>query len=778
MLPLLGALALLGAGIRRPPPVNGRASSPRPLARAALRRAQVQTVYAGLPLAFEAVPGAAGEPARYYAAGSGYGLLLSPTEAMLAVRPARRAVTGRAPSVRSEHPSSQAAALAGAARCLTRSRPLPPPAWLRLQWRGASPCARAAALEELPGKVNRYAGQDPRRWRLGIPTYARVCYEGVYPGIDLLYYGNQGRLEYDWVVAPGADLARIRLAVQGARSVTVDGRGDLVLQTAGETIRQPAPRLYQELAGRRKIIEGSYRLAGKNEVRFAVGAYDRRRPLIIDPTLVYSTYLGAGAGASGIAVDPAGNVWVTGVTASPSAFPTTPGALQSRSSAQGGPSDLWPSGAGVFVVKLDLTRSGAGALVYSTYIGGDDVSTGIALDAAGEAFITGITSSQSFPTTPGALQPKLAPGFLKAFVVKLSPTGALDYATYLGDLARTFGDSQWLAVAADAVGNAYLTGHTESVDFPTTPSAVQPIRMGPGHAFVSRLDPAGKLIYSVLLGGSAGEYARAIAVDGAGNAAVTGMTNSLDFPTTANAIQREIPPFSVSAPLGGRLLISDNAFVARLSPSGAVLYSTLLGGAGGRTDGQAIAVDGAGDIYAAGLSGSPNLPVTPGAFQSIGGGLNVFVGKIASTGALAYLTYLRGGGDAGGIAVDAAGDAFLTGDTDDPGFPVTPSGFQTHIGRGADGKPAWDAYVVILEPAGKFLYYSTFLGGSGYDAPSGIALDGKGSIYVAGSTESPDFPTTPGALQSSFEPPPGGSSGPAAFPGRINAFVARIALSP
>jgi hypothetical protein len=620
---------------------------------------------------------------------------------------------------------------------------------IRMIFAGANTTPRVTGLQELPGKANYFIGNDPTTWRTNVPTYAKVRYDDIYPGIDLIYYGNQRQLEYDFVVRPGADPTRIVLGFQGAARLEVDAQGDLVLHTAAGPIRQRKPVIYQEVDGVRTEIQGGYVLTDRHQVSFRVAAYVASQPLIIDPVLFYSTYLGSGGldGGSGIAVDTAGNAYVTGETFSMNfltPFPTTPGSFQTTSGV----------GSDAFVTKLNPTGS---ALVYSTYLAGSgfDTGSGIAVDALGNAYVTGATRSGDFPTTLGAFQPTFGGGFNEAFVTKLNPTGsALVYSTYLGGRGGFLGDGG-SGIAVDGAGNAYVTGATDSPDFPTTVGAVQPTIRGGFDAFVTKLNPTGSaLVYSTYLGGtSASDEGSGIAVDTAGNAYVTGSTFSRDFPTTVGAFQTT---------RGGGF----DAFVTKLNPTGsALVYSTYLGGSD-FDFGNGIAVDTAGNVYVTGRTDSSDFPTTLGAFQTtFGGGFNdAFVTKLNPTGsALVYSTYLGGSrsGDVGlGIALDTAGHAYVTGETNSSDFPTTVGALQPTFGGGFS-----DAFVTTLDPTGSALVYSTYLGGSGtpikQDTGFGIAVDTAGNAYVTGETSSSDFPTTAGAFQPTF----GGTS---------DAFVAKI----
>ena len=608
---------------------------------------------------------------------------------------------------------------------------------VRMKLAGAMKPRQATGLETLPGISNYFIGNDPKKWRTDVPHYARIEYQGVYPGIDLVWYGNQRQLEYDFVVGPGADAKQIQVAYEGVESVNVEANGELVLRTALGEVRQQQPRVYQEIGGKRAEVGARYAIVARNRVSFELAKYDRKRELRIDPVvLVYSTYLG-GSGANGddgkgIAVDAAGSAYVTGTTHSTD-FPIQSPYLPTY---QGGTYDA-------YVTKL--TPAG-NALVYSTYLGGNgrDDGFGIAVDGAGSAYVSGLTTSTNFPTQ-SAYQATLH-GTSDGFVTKLTPAGnALVYSTYLGGS----GSDYCLAITVDPAGSAYVTGVTQSTDFPTQ-SAYQATSPGGGDAFVTKLTPAGNaLAYSTYLGGSGWDSGYGIAVDGAGSAYVTGETQSTDFPTQL--------AYRATAPGG-----FDDAFVTKLTPAGnALAYSTYLGGSDIDV-GKGIAVDWAGSAYVTGNTYSANFP-TQSPYQATRRGTSdVFVTKLAPAGnALAYSTYL--GGDAGevgeAIAVDGDGSAYVTGYTASSNFP-TKLPYQTEF------TPVTNAFVTKLMPAGDALSYSTCLhGGIGNLGTKGlgIAVDAAGSAYVAGWTGASDFPT-----QSPYQAAYGG--------GMEDAFVTKLKL--
>jgi hypothetical protein len=714
----------------------------------AVTEPRVSEAYGQLPLHFEANRGQTHEDVRFLSRGPGYTLYLTAVEAVLVLT---TNADGRA-DLRSSQAQRDAPASAKSAV-------------LRMSIVGAAPKPLVSGLDELPGKANYFIGNDRAKWRTSVPTYAKVHYRDVYPGIDLLYYGNQRQLEYDFVVARGADPKKIVLGFQGAERLEIDAQGELVLHAAGGAIHQRKPFIYQEIDGVRREIDGGYVLKGANRVGFQVAAYDSTRPLVIDPVLVYSTFLGGSDFelGSGIAVGSGGNAYVTGCTASLD-FPTTSGAFQTvNAGGAGGGCGNVSDGADAFVTKLDLSGS---ALVYSTYLGGSgrDQASGIAVDPAGNAYVTGITESSDFPTTPAAFDPSFN-GNADAFVTKLDATGAaLVYSSFLGGGGFDFG----FGIAVDSGGSAYVTGYTESANFPTTPAAFDPSLDGGLDAFVTKLDATGvSLVYSTFLGGSNYEWGYGIAVDSGGNAYITGQTSSVDFPTTPAAVD---PSYNGDATCNGPSDCSIDAFVTKLDAMGvALIYSSFLGGSAD-DQGYGIALDSGGNAYVTGCTESPNFPTTFGAFQTVKGGGggscsnawdsgdDAFVTKLDPLGsALVYSTYLGGNGnDQGfGIAVDLAGNAYVTGSTNSSNFPTTAGAIDTTL-NGSD-----DAFVTKLNPTGSMLVYSTYLGSSGQDEGRGIALDIAGNSYVTGFTSSSDFPTTAGAVDTTFN-------------GTVDVFVAKI----
>lgn len=615
--------------------------------------------------------------------------------------------------------------------------------------------AQPQGLEPRAGRVNYFYGNDPDKWVTGIPVFDRVRYRNVLPGIDVEYYGKDGWVEHDFIVHPGTDPAVVEVELEGAEQIWVDAEGHLQVKAGSRQITWKKPALYQTAGPSRRAVEGRYRLAGGNRFGFEIGRYDASRSLVIDPVVVFSTLFGgvASEGASRLAVDANGNSYIAGITFDTN-FPVSPGAFSTPSGgAQAG--DL-------YVAKFNSTGT---QMVYTSRIGGAflEGAVGIAIDGAGNAYVAGATKSHDYPTTPGALQRALqgtrGPGTgMDCVVTKLNSAGdALVYSTYLG-ANRT---DACIAIAVDAAGSAHVAGWTSSTDFPTSPTAPQPTTRGGNDVFIAKLNPAGSaLTWSTLLGGTRSEEPTSIALDAQGGVYVTGHTNSsLGFPVTAGAYQRT---YGGSAPQA--ILPMGDAFVAKLNPDGAAFaYVTYLGGARDEVAGS-IAVDSQGNAYVAGATTSTNFPTTAqalrGAFSGGGGnavfpGGDGFVTKLNPAGAaLVYSTYLGGSADdwASAIAVDSGGNAWVAGATLSPNFPVSQDATQPAYG-GTDPEinfATGDAFLAQVNPGGTALVFSTFLGGAGDDFAMGLVVDRAGAAYLAGSSRSRNFATTPGAVQSQY----------------------------
>jgi hypothetical protein len=747
-----------------------------------MQKAQLAADYGKLPLSFEANEGQTDGRVKFLSRGSGYGLYLTSDEAVLALN--GHPCKSGAPAHSSQSSQERNQAGCGSDDAVVT---------MRLAGR-ANLTASLAGEEPLPGTANYFVGGDPAAWRTAVPTYAKVRYTDVYPGVDLLYYGNQRQLEYDFAVAPHADPRAIRLQFSGVTKLKLDPDGDLIVSAKNGDIAFRKPVIYQERDGRRDLIAGRFTLGRRHTVSFALNDYDHSRPLIIDPVLAYSTYLGGsginnGDAAFAIAVDSSGDAYVTGMTDSVN-FPLTSGSYQQTN--KGAANSTFNA----FVTKMNATGT---ALVYSTYLGGSATTQALALavDGSGSAYVTGMTFATDFPTTSGAYQTASvanSAGYT-AFVTKLNAAGtALEYSTYLGGSGNGGGTGDTgNAIAVDSSSDVYVAGATYSANFPVTAGAYQTTNRDEANnqqsAFVTKLNASGSaLVYSTYLGGSAGngqsDVANALAVDGSGDVYLTGQAGSSDFPTTAGAYQTTNPASANSTTV---------AFVSELNPSGSsLLYSTFLGGSEGAS-GSALAVDASGDAYVTGFAKYTDFPVTAGAFQATNNGSalnvsNAFVAKLNPTGsALLYSTYLGGSGleisafdkdgdSASGLVVDAAGDAYVTGVAFSSNFPVTSGAYQTTNNGSANS--TYNAFVTELNPTGAALLYSTFIGGSGFpfgstnyyrgDDAMGLAIDASDNLYITGIAYSADYPVTKGPFQSTNRAI--GNSG-------SNVFISKLSLA-
>lgn len=661
-----------------------------PVFAAAPSHPRVLAAYDGLPLRFEANRGQTDPAVRFLSRGPGYTLFLTSSEAVLTMAKSQAVV--------------------------------------RLELAGADPRAEVTGEDELPARSHYLIGNQPAQWHTGVANFARVRYRSVYPGIDLVYYGDQKRLEHDFILAPGADPRRIALRVHGADQLRIRN-GDVLIGTGNAEFRLLQPRIYQVVDGSRRHVAGRYVLRAGNTLGFELGRYDRRLPLVIDPVLSYSTYLGGATSddyPQGIAVDASGNAYVVGYTYS-SDFPTTAGAYQT---APKGGSDT------AFLSKLSPDGS---TLLYSTYIGGAKGSEayGVTLDSAGNIYITGNTDSTDFPITANAIQKVNLSG--DAFVLKLAPDGAtVLYSTFLGGSSGDYG----YKIVLDSGNNMYFAGSTFSKNFPTSATAYQKTMAGWYAPFAAKISSDGStLIYATYLGGANGDFGHGLAVDSSGYAYVTGTAADNLYPVTPGAAQTTF---------GGM----QDAFVTKLSQDGsALVYSTFLGG-GNYETGAAIAVDGSGQAVVTGFTQSGNFPTTVGAFQTVIGTSagSAFLTKLSADGSsMIYSTFLGGtggpgGGDSGAsIALNIVGEAWITGTTASADFPVTADAIQ----GSKPGAGNRNAFAAKLSAGGSSLLYSTYLGGSGVNGDNGIslALDTPGNVFVTGDTASTNFPVTAYAYQ-------------------------------
>jgi len=745
------------------------------------QQARAVAAYGKLPLGFEANEGQTDSRVRFLSRGSGYLLYLTPGEAVLALeseRPQQSARTSKLPQggVESVQPK--------------------PASVLRMQLVGGNSQAGMVGTDVLPGKSNYFLSNDPSQWRTSVPNYRKVAEHAVYPGIDLIYYGTQSQLEYDFIVAPGADPRAIRLAVQGARKLRIDPQGNLIASVGKGEVSFERPVAYQEDShGTRQPVAARYSIKGGRNVEFKVGKHDPSRSLVIDPTLAYSTYVGGGLidGANGIAVAPDNSAFITGETFSVN-FPVVD-ALFPTNVAQ---SEV------AFVSKVSPDGS---ALLYSTYLGCNrTIGYGIAVDSLAEAYVTGTTDCSTFPVTEGAFDTLCGAdgkcgaswneqGYIvyNAFVTKFNVEGTeLIYSGLIGDYSVAAGRS----IAVDEAQQAYVTGDIgpniqETVPLvpPETPPPLfctykgfQTFFGGSGgtpyggiatDAFLVKVDAAGsELLYCTYIGGSDEDVGYGIAVDTAANAYVTGIAYSSDFPTGGGALQ--------TAYAG-----AGDAFLTKVNTNGAgsssLIYSTYIGGSG-LDQGNGVAVDASGNAYVAGLTTSraSSLLFTPpsGAYQSdcaldtlkVCEG-DAFVAKFALSGtpALSFFTYLGGGlaDSANGIALDSSDNVYVTGSTVSTDFPIAGNVFQTTYGGGNA-----DAFITELNPTGSALVYSTYLGGTATDIGNGIGVDTAtpAAAYVAGQTCSFDFP-----LANPLQPSYGGNCD--AFVSKAS-FLEGIALNP
>ncbi len=636
---------------------------------------------------------------------------------------------------------------------------------LRMSLAGANPSPTVRGQQQLAGKTNYLLGKDTSKWQTGLSTFGQVAYQDVYPGVDMVYYGHAGQLEYDLIVAANANPDVIHLKFDGSEEITLNSKGELLLRNGELTLKQPAPLLYQDFNGVRHLVEGGYTLLNTSpktpEIGFVVGSYDHSRPLIIDPVLAYSTLLGGTDGwdgATAIAVDGSGNAYVMGGTGSTN-FPTTVGAYQTSNTS------------GFFVSKLNATGND---LVYSTFVGGtastSSYGNGMVVDASGNVYVAGQTTSADFPTTTGAYQTTFNNADEDGFVTKLNAAGnALTYSTFLGG-ANTNTNPHGISI--DSSGNAYITGWVSGSNFPIKGSVFQPTPNGSLDAYIAKLNPIGSdLVYSSFLGGSGVDLGNAIAVDASGNAYVAGYTNSADFTHTVGVFQ---PSLAITN--------NFNVFVTKInSNASSVLYSTYLGGTS-FTLPYAIAVDGSGNAYVTGsvYGGSSDFPTTSNAFLSNSPSANVaqaFVSKInPDATSLTYSSYLGGTSDdtqAFSLALDSSNYVYLTGATFANDYPTTTNAYQRTNAGNAD---VIVAKFDTTKNGNNSLVYSTYLGGGAISNPNGsrgsdwgygIAVDTSGNAYVAGYSYSTDFPTTAGAYRTDF----------GTYQSNAKGFIFKLALS-
>jgi hypothetical protein len=686
--------------------------------------------YGKLPLSFEANQGQADSHVKFMSRGSGYSLVLTSTEAVFRLRTSDFGLRNEAPEARPALTSST----------------------LRMKLIAANPTCHIEGLDQQPGRANYFIGSDPAKWHTNIPTYTKVKYRNVYAGIDLAYYGNERQLEYDFIVAPGADFRAITLGFEGADRIQVDGNGDLLLDTAAGEIRQKKPFIYQEVNGVRHTIAGRYALGeskGQKEegigeelithpaslITFEVGDYDPTKPLIIDPVLVYSTYLG-GSGPDrglGISVDMQGNAYVTGETSSPDFV-------------GGGSPD--PS-SNIFVVKIDPTGN---ALVYSAVIGGrfTDRGSAIAVDSQGNAYVAGETTSSDFPTVPPPPPCDLCPPPSaipsNGFVLKLDADGS---TLEVSRTAGGSGDDRFNAVALGPDGSIYVAGETDSPEIPTLPNFPSP-SSNSRHIWVGMfVDSNEGQLYKI--GGDGEDRALGLAVDSFGNVYVAGETSSRDFPQVGGG-----------TPDPGAFPGDPCEMVAmKLNPTlSTLIYSRVIGGNTGTgiSRALAVAVGPGGVAYLTGETSAPDFPVTPGAigYAAIPSDpCSIPVVKLNADGSIGYAALIGGhtgsgisrgfgilGRDDGRVPmVDQSYIPMIVGETTARDFAQVGGGTPDPGGYPTD---PYNIFAMKLNPTLSTLIYSRVIGGNtgtGISRANGVALDSAGDAYLTGETTAIDFPT-------------------------------------
>jgi hypothetical protein len=697
---------------------------------------------AGWPLFFEPGLAQSNGPVNFVARGLNYQLLVEPAEVDFMLR--KPQLSPAPGSVRRDESIKLGS---------TQARVL------RMAFASGNPHASISGAGKMDGKVNYFLGNDPARWRAQLSTFSSVRVQDLYPGIDLLYYGNHHQLEYDFTVAPHADPTAISLQFEGVDKLAVTSAGELVVGLGDAELRQHRPVIYQIVRGARCEVAGGYQLKDSRTICFAVGPYDHEQPLVIDPVFIYSTYFGGNGGDTGLAikVDSSGSVYLAGETLS----------TQFPSAAAGNPFQSQMNGGAVtgdaFVAKLDNTGS---KLLYFTYLGGatDDGAYDLAIDSSGNAYVTGFTVSSDFPTKnalfnqiSGTPDPTFHVYPVEAFVAELNTNGsALVYSTYLGGTATDVGSG----IAVDPAGYVYVTGKTFSTNFPVL-NALQASLGGTEDGFVSKFAPGGQsLVYSTYLGGTGLDIGEGIAADGAGSAYVTGYTTSTDFPISTGASQTNLNGSGVAVSV-------FDAFITKVAPDGSSLvYSTYVGGS--QNDyGYRIAVDGSGTAYVTGTTQSPDFPRTNSFDLTLGeDGTNAinfdaFLTKLDPSGQPVYSAQFGGTADDAGwdVAVDPFGRAFVVGITLSTNFPTT-NAFDLFQTTNSGGK---DVFVIAFDTNAPSVLYSGYLGGSGDDFGYAIAVDAEGNAYLSGMTLSSGFPTTVGPFQG-------------ALAGSSDAFVAKIRL--
>jgi uncharacterized repeat protein (TIGR01451 family) len=699
-----------------------------------------------LPLSFEPNVGQFDDGISYYVRGGGCSIALSPNAATLLIQDKKR---GKPPTAVARRLRPE----------LNNQSPAAAPSQtLRLEIVGGNKSARASAEKPLPGIVNYILGQEESAWRTGIPTYERVRFERVYPGIDLVYYGNQSRLEYDFVVAPRANPHLIRLKFDGAQSVSSDAGGDLLVQLADRQVRWLKPVAFQIIGGVRRDVAVAYRISPGHQVTFELGDYDAAQELVIDPLLVYNTYLGGADldSVASMALDRWGNIYLAGTT-----FSTNFPVLRAYRTNAYAFNDA-------FVTKLN---SNATALVFSTYFGGssNDWANGVAVDSSSNVFICGYTDSLNLPLR---LEFQSSVGaFGDAFVTRFGPFGSnLVYSTYYGDGSGSTADyEEAYAIAVNNSGSAWIAGATASGSALNSKS---PFQNGFGGSFqdalVARFDTTqsgnNSLIFGSWLGGNYADGAYGIAVDTNDNCYVTG-TMYADFDLAGNILPSDFPVLNAYQPsYGGGF---NDAFLVKVNASGSRVFSTYLGGASDDS-GYGVAVDALSQAHVVGETSSENFPIVNG-HQSVewdqGFFSDAFLARFNAAGsALTYSTYYGGNRSDGGrsVAVDRFGHIYIAGYTQSSDLAVTPEAVSLTI----NGMFPVDVDMFVAKfnpaiPGPSSLIYGTYYGGSDLEASSGdfdllslfspvnvgigFAVDTNFNMYLASDTLSTNLPLAGGA---------------------------------
>jgi hypothetical protein len=702
--------------------------------------------YGNKPLLFEANQGQTDSQVKFLSQGNGYAMFLTSGSMVLSFRPME--ATPASPVVASPDFGSKGRSRSAIRQMEVAARAQKSAATVfAINLVGSNANPQVVGEDPLSTKVNYFIGRDPKKWRRNVPTYARVRYRNVYPGIDLVYYGNNRSMEYDFDLAPAADASQIQFAVKGADALNIDSNGNLVLTRGASELRFKTPILYQEINGIRVRVSGTYVLRDSTHVGFEVGSYDTTKPLVIDPVLVYSTYLGGSSDdfSNGIAVGSTGDAYVVGLTDSPD-FP-----LASIGSYN-------PMQFRMFLTKFDPTGS---TLLFADYFGGttgNDDASSLALDSSGNAYVTGSAMSSDFPVV-SPYQSTLS-GSQDAFLIKFSADGSsIIYSTYLGGSNSQVGNS----ISVDPSGEAVIAGITQSTDFPMASphqSSVSADQFGDWgvYGFLTKFATNGaSLLYSTYLAGSTLNTSSCsgcfpdsellgVATDASGNAYITGFTTTTDFPVTSGSLTTTFPGSNVS----------DVGFVTKFTNSGGIAYSTYLGGATASFL-NAIAVDSSGSAYVTGYDiAGDNFPIVTTSIcdPSVAACNGAVIAKLNPAGSsLVYSTFLGTSNNMAGqaIQIDASGDAFIVGS--DLQFDLS-NPIEAYAGNG-------DVVVAEIDPSATTLLMATFLGGQGWEAASGLALDTHGAVYVTGVTQSPDFPVTQSAFQM-------------AWGGQTDAFITKI----